>query len=89
MFRVAVISCLLSVAISAPFSAELDSEWEAYKTTHNKQYQGDAETIRYYNQLSISQSQVHLKLLIYQSKFSGPRKFTLRYRSQFKIIVEM
>lgn len=46
MFRLAVISCLLSAAISAPFSAELDSEWEAYKTTHNKQYQGDAETIR-------------------------------------------
>ena len=27
----------------------------------------------------MSQSQVHPKLLISQSKFSGPRKFTLRY----------
>ena len=30
--------------------------------------------------LDVLKSEVHPKLLISQSKFSGPRKFTLRYR---------
>ena len=46
MFRFAVISCLVAAALSAPFSAELDSEWEAFKKTHNKQYERDVETLR-------------------------------------------
>ena len=33
-----------------------------------------------YSQLSISQSKIYPKLLISQSKFSGSRKFTLRYQ---------
>ena len=33
-----------------------------------------------YGQLSISQSQSYSKLLISHSKFSDPRKFTLRYQ---------
>ena len=31
---------------AAPFTAELDSEWKAYKMTHNKQYEADIEPLR-------------------------------------------
>ena len=46
MFRLAVISCVVVVALAAPFTTELDGEWEAYKTTHNKQYHSDIEPLR-------------------------------------------
>ena len=46
MFRLAVISYVLVAALAAPFTTELDGEWEAYKTTHNKQYQSDVEPLR-------------------------------------------
>ena len=32
---------------ATPFTAELDSEWKAYKMTHNKQYQTHIEPFRF------------------------------------------
>ena len=37
---------MLVAAFAAPFTAELDSEWESYKMTHNKQYETDIEPLR-------------------------------------------
>ena len=47
MLRLAVLSCVISACLAAPFAAELDSEWEAYKTVHSKQYEADVEPLRY------------------------------------------
>lgn len=46
MFRLTIACVLLAAALAAPFTAELDGEWEAYKTTHNKQYNSDIEPLR-------------------------------------------
>lgn len=46
MFRLAVISCVLAAALAATFSAELDGEWESFKTTYSKRYQGDVDLLR-------------------------------------------
>ena len=50
MLRLVILFGVLAVAFAAPFTAELDGEWEAYKATHNKQYHGDVEQLRYVNQ---------------------------------------
>ena len=47
MLTIFLFACLLSVSFSAPFTPELDQEWLAYKTAHNKQYDADTETLRY------------------------------------------
>lgn len=44
MLRLAVVSCLLVAAFG--FDAILDSEWEAYITTYNKQYGQNVEMLR-------------------------------------------
>jgi len=41
-----VLACLMSVAIAAPFSAELDTYWETYKQTYNKNYDDMHEVFR-------------------------------------------
>lgn len=46
MYRFAIISCLVAVAFAGPFTAELDKEWGAFKTTYNKQYLDDIEPLR-------------------------------------------
>ena len=47
MFKLAMISCVVSAAFAAPFTAELDSEWQLFKTAYNKQYGNDTESLRY------------------------------------------
>ena len=37
---------MLVAAFAAPFTTKLDSEWESYKMTHNKQYEADIEPLR-------------------------------------------
>ena len=37
---------MLVATFATPFIAELDSEWESYKMTHNKQYETDIEPLR-------------------------------------------
>ncbi|XP_060553709.1 procathepsin L-like [Ruditapes philippinarum] len=38
MFRVTVAVCIIAAVFGAPFDKSLDSEWEAYKVTHKKNY---------------------------------------------------
>ena len=38
---------MLVATFATPFTAELDSEWESYKMTHNKQYEADIEPLRF------------------------------------------
>lgn len=48
MFRVAVIACVAVAVFAAPFDTKYDSEWEAFKTTHNKKYVSrEEESLRY------------------------------------------
>lgn len=46
MLRIAVAACVLAVSLALPFNVALDSEWEAYKTTYNKQYAQEHEALR-------------------------------------------
>ena len=44
MFRLLVATCL--VAFTLALDARLNSEWEAYKTAHKKQYAANTELLR-------------------------------------------
>ena len=46
MFKLAIVCCVVATVFAAPFTAELDSEWEAFKIAHNKQYDIDIEPLR-------------------------------------------
>jgi len=46
MLRLAVFGALLALSLAAPFKSELDSHWETFKTSYNKQYNEMQEVIR-------------------------------------------
>ena len=58
MLRIAVVVCLAVATmampydqdpdrpIATPFDYDLDGEWMAFKSTHNKQYRSDEELLR-------------------------------------------
>jgi len=41
-----VLTCLLSVALAAPFNSELDTHWQTFKQTYNKNYDEMHDVIR-------------------------------------------
>jgi hypothetical protein len=52
MFRVTVAVCIIAAVFGAPFDKSLDSEWEAYKVTHKKNYVSkEEESLRYRTRL--------------------------------------
>jgi len=46
MMRLAILAALCVAAFAAPFSQELDSHWETFKTSYNKQYNEMQEVVR-------------------------------------------
>jgi len=46
MMRLAVLAALCAAALAAPFSQELDSHWETFKLSYNKQYSEMQEVVR-------------------------------------------
>lgn len=46
MLKFAIVCCVVATAFAAPFTAELDDEWQAFKAAHNKQYENDIEPLR-------------------------------------------
>ena len=46
MFRLAVVSCLMALALAYPFTVELDGEWTLFKQAYNKQYDSNVEGLR-------------------------------------------
>ena len=46
MLKFAIVCCVVATAFAAPFTAELDDEWQAFKAAHNKQYEYDIEPLR-------------------------------------------
>merc|ERR1719309_1388766 len=46
MLRLAVLGCLAALCVAAPFNSELDTHWEIFKQSYNKQYNEMQEVIR-------------------------------------------
>ena len=47
MFRLVIVAVLAIAAMAMPFNQELNDEWSAFKTTHNKKYTTDEEPLRW------------------------------------------
>ena len=60
MFRLAVVSCVIVAALA--FDVALDSEWEAFKVTYNKQYH-----VQNYDNLRYVDLNISTTLYVYQA----------------------